>query len=58
MLCEKIMTTVETRSALLVPQNIKQVATPKTQDNIGKTNNYYTNCGMINHNVKTCQKKE
>jgi hypothetical protein len=30
MLCEKGMAIVEVRSALLVPQNIKQVVPPKT----------------------------
>ncbi len=30
----------------------------KTQNNIGKTNKHYTNCGMTNHNVETCKKKK
>jgi hypothetical protein len=58
MLCEEGMTTIEARSALLVPQNTKQIIPPKTQNDIGKTDKYYKNCGMINHNVETCKKKE
>jgi NADH pyrophosphatase NudC (nudix superfamily) len=58
MLSEKGMTIVEVRNALSVPQNTKQVSPPKTQNNIGKTNKYCTNCGMTNHNVETCRKKE
>jgi hypothetical protein len=30
----------------------------KTQSNIGKTNKYYTNYGMTNHNVETCRKNK
>jgi hypothetical protein len=30
MLCEKEMTTIKIRSALSIPQNIKQVVPPKT----------------------------
>jgi hypothetical protein len=56
MLCEESMITIETRSALLAPQNIKQAVSAKTQSNIGKTNKHYTNCGMTNRNVETCRK--
>jgi hypothetical protein len=58
MLCEKGMITTKARSVLSMPQNIKQAIIPKTQDNIGKTNKYCTNYGMINHNVETCKKKK
>jgi len=58
MLCEKGMTTTEARSALSLPQSIKQVVVPETQCNIGKTDKYCTNYGMINHNVETCRKKK
>ncbi len=58
MLCEEGMTTVETRSTLSIPQSIKQATLPKTQSNIGKTNKYCTNCGMNNHKVETCRKKD
>jgi hypothetical protein len=37
---------------------MKQVAQPKTHSNTRKTNKYYINCGMINHNVETCKKNE
>jgi hypothetical protein len=36
----------------------KHVAPPKTKSNVGKTNQFCTNCGMTNHNVETCIKKE
>ncbi len=58
MLCEEGMTVAEARSALLVPQNTKQVAPIKTESNIGKIDKHYTNCGMTNHNVETCRKKK
>jgi hypothetical protein len=58
MLCEENMTIIETRNALSIPQSTKQVAPPKTRNNIGKINKYCTNCGMTNHNVETCRKKE
>jgi hypothetical protein len=41
-----------------MPQNTKQVAPPKTQSNTNNIDKHYTNCGMTNHNVKTCKKKE
>ncbi len=52
MLCEKGMTTMETRSALSVSQSTKQTTSPKTQSNTWKTYKYCTNYGMINYNVK------
>ncbi len=58
MLCEEGMTTTQARSALLVPQSTKHATPAKTQSNIGKTDKYCTNCGMTNHNVKTCRKKK
>jgi hypothetical protein len=58
MLCEKGMTIVEVRSAILIPQGTKQVTPLKAQSNIGKIDKYCTNCGMNNHNVKTCKKKK
>jgi hypothetical protein len=58
MLCEEGMTTIEARNALSIPQSTKQATPPKTQSNIGKINKFYTNCGMTNHNVETCRKKE
>jgi hypothetical protein len=58
MLCEKDMITTEARSALLVPQSTKQISPVKTQNNIGNIDKHYTNCGMTNHNVETCRKKE
>ncbi len=58
MLCEKGMIIVEARSALLVPQNTKQVAPTKTNSNIGENEKYCTNYGMMNHNVETCKKKK
>ncbi len=30
----------------------------KTQSNTWKTNKFYTNCGMTNHNVETCRKEQ
>ncbi len=58
MLCEEGMIIAEARSALLIPQNIKQVVLTKTQSNIGKNDKHCTNYGMINHNVETCKKKK
>ncbi len=58
MLCEEGMTTTKARSALLVPQNTKQVALAKTQNNTRKIDKQCTNCGMTNHNVETCRKKK
>jgi len=57
MLCEKGMIILEARNAFLVPQNTKHVAPTKTKNNIGKIDKYCTNCGMTNHNVETCRKK-
>ncbi len=57
-LCEKGMTTIEARNALLVTQNTKHVILAKTQSNIGKINKHYINCMMTNHNVETCRKKK
>jgi hypothetical protein len=34
------------------------VAPLKTQSNLGNIDKYNTNCGMTNHNVKTCRKKK
>jgi hypothetical protein len=58
MLCEENMTTIEARSALLVPQNTKHATLTKTHSNVGKTEKYCTNYGMMNHNVETCKKKK
>jgi hypothetical protein len=61
MLCEKGMTTIviKTKITLLVlPQNIKHATPPKTQNNIGRTNKYCTNCEINNHNVEICIKKK
>jgi hypothetical protein len=58
MLCEKGMIIVEARSALLVPQSIKQVVPTKTQSNIGENHKHCTNYGLTNHNVETCRKKK
>jgi hypothetical protein len=58
MLCEERMTNVETRSALSIPQSTKHVTSIKTQSITGKTDKYYINYGMINHNVETCKKKK
>ncbi len=52
------MITTKVRSALSIPQSIKQVVLAKTQNNTGKTDKHCTNCGMINHNVETCKKKK
>jgi hypothetical protein len=35
-----------------------QVVPTKTQGNTTKNDKHYTNCGMTNHNVKTCKKKK
>ncbi len=58
MLCEEGMIIAKTRSALLIPHNIKQATPPKTQSNTWKIDKYCTNYGMINHNVETCKKKK
>jgi hypothetical protein len=58
MLCEEGMTTVEARNALLVPRNTKHATLAKTQSNTKKIDKHCTNCGMTNHNVKTCIKKK
>ncbi len=58
MLCEKRMTIAKARSVISVPHSTKQVAPPKTQTNTWKTDKYCTNCGMNNHSVETCRKKE
>ncbi len=58
MWCEKGMIIIKARSALSIPQNTKQVVVPKTQGNTWKIEKYCTNCGMINHNVEICKKKE
>jgi hypothetical protein len=58
MLSEKGMTIIEMRNPLSIPQGTKQVTPPKTQSNIGKINKFYTNCGMNNHYMETCRKKE
>ncbi len=42
MLCEKGMTIVEARNALLIAQSIKHAITIKTQSSAGKTNKHYT----------------
>jgi len=58
MWCEKGMIIIKARSALSIPQNTKQVVVPKTEGNTWKIEKYCTNCGMINHNVEICKKKE
>ncbi len=58
MLCEEVMITAEARSALLVPQSIKQAVLAKTQSNTRKIDKHCTNYGMTNHNVETCKKKK
>jgi hypothetical protein len=58
MLCEEKMIIIEARNAFSVPQITKQATPLKTQSNTRKTDKYCTNCGMSNHNVKTCRKKE
>jgi len=58
MLCEERKNIAKANNRLLVPQNVKQVVAPKTQGNTRKTNKYYTNCEMTNHNVETCRKKK
>jgi len=58
MLCEEDMTTIEARSALLVPQSTKHATPSKTQSNTRKNNKHCSNCGMTNHNVKTCINKK
>jgi hypothetical protein len=58
LLCEKGMTTIEARNALLIPQSIKHVVPTKKYIYIRKTNKHCTNYGMTNHNVETCKKKK
>jgi hypothetical protein len=58
MLCEEGMTTIEARSALLIPHSTKQIVPTKTQSNAWKTDKGCTNCGMTSHNVETCRKKK
>jgi hypothetical protein len=58
MLCEEGMIIIEAMSALSIPHNIKQIIPTKTQNNKRNTNKHYINCGMKNHNVKTCRKKK
>ncbi len=52
------MTIVEARNALSIPQSIKRAVLAKTQSNIRKIDEHYTNCGMTNHNVETCRKEK
>jgi hypothetical protein len=52
------MITTEARNAFLVPHSTKQMAPLKTHSNIGKIDKYYRNCGMNNHTMETCRKKE
>jgi hypothetical protein len=52
------MTTAKARSAMSIPQNIKQVAPRKTHSNAKKINKHCINCGMTNHNVETWKKKK
>ncbi len=58
MLCEEGLITTKARSAFLVPHSTKQMAPLKTYSNIRKIDKYYKNCGMNNHTVETCRKKE
>jgi hypothetical protein len=58
MLCEKGMTTTKSRSAFSIPQSTKKATLMKTRSNTWKTNKHCTNCGMLNHNVETCNKKK
>ncbi len=58
MLCEEGTIATKARSALLVPQSIKQVVLEKTQNNIRNFDKHCTNYGMTNHNVETCRKKK
>jgi uncharacterized membrane protein len=58
MLCEEGMITIKTMSALSIPLSIKHAIQAKTQSNTRKTNKHCINCGMKNHNVKTCRKKK
>jgi len=58
MLPEEGMIIAKTRSAFSIPHNTKHATPPKTKNNIKKTNKYYTNYGMTNHNVETCKKKK
>jgi hypothetical protein len=58
MLCEEVMTTIEVRNALLVPQSIKHAIPAKTQSTTWKIDKHCTNCGMTNHNVESCKRKK
>ncbi len=58
MLCEEGMTITKARSALRVPQSIKNAIPTKTQSNTRKIDKHCTNCGMTNHNVATCRNKK
>jgi hypothetical protein len=58
MLCEKGMTNIEVRNALLVSHSTKHVAPTQTNCILRKIDKYCTNCGMTNHNVETCRKKK
>ncbi len=58
MLCEEVMTTIEVRNALLVPQSIKYVIPAKAQSTTWKIDKHCTNCGMTNHNVESCKRKK
>jgi len=57
-MCEKNIITLETKSAMSIPQSTKQATLAKTQNNTRKINQHYTNCGMINHIMETCKKKK
>jgi hypothetical protein len=58
MLCEEGMITTKIRNAYVLPHNTKKTAPAKTHINTRKIDKYYTNYGMINHNVETCKKKK
>ncbi len=58
MLFEEGITIIEAKSVISIPQNTKQVTPPKTWSNTRKIEKYYTNDGIINHNVETCRKKK
>ncbi len=58
MLCEEVMTTIEVRNALLVPQSIKYAIPAKAQSTTWKIDKHCTNCGMTNHNVESCKRKK
>jgi hypothetical protein len=58
MLWEEGLITTKARSAFSIPQSMKQVTPMKTKSNIRKIDKHYTNCGVTNHNVETCEKKK